>query len=76
MDDNQEKEEYNYDIGYYEGIRNILQIINQTLGDPRVPQLERIDLCLKYVMLELNKAKEQIEYSENKLFGYSGYDSE
>ena len=64
-------EEYNYDIGYYEGIRNILVIINQTLGDPSMPEIERIDMLLKYVMIELNKAKEQHLFSENRLFGYS-----
>jgi len=72
----EEADEYHYDIGYYEGIRNILQIINQTLGDRRVPQLNRIDLCLKLVGKELEDAKKQHKFSEDKLLGYSGYSSE
>ena len=66
--DYEDEFEYHYDIGYYEGIRNILQIINKTLGDPSMPEVARIDTCLEYVMIELDEAKKSHKHSENRLF--------
>jgi hypothetical protein len=62
-------EDFHYDIGYYEGIRNILQIINTSLGTPSIKESERIDFLLKWVTKELKDAKEQHEFSQDKLFG-------
>jgi hypothetical protein len=63
-----EVEEYHYDIGYYEGIRNILQIINGSLGNPSIKESERIEMLLKLVGEELDDAKKSHKDSENRLY--------
>ncbi len=61
-------EEYHYDIGYYEGVRNILHIINMSLGIPTKTEVERIDMLLKLVGEELDDAKKSHKDSENRLY--------
>jgi predicted ATPase len=68
MSYNFEVEEYHYDIGYYEGVRNILQIINQTLGVPTKTEVERIEMLLKLVGEELDDAKKSHKESERILY--------
>lgn len=68
--DHEEEFEYHYDIGYYEGIRNILQIINRSLGSPSIKESERIEFLLKWVGEELDDAKKSHKDSENRLFNY------
>jgi hypothetical protein len=63
-----EVEEYHYDIGYYEGVRNILQIINKSLGNSSLKESERIDVLLKLVGEELDDAKRAHKESERILF--------
>jgi len=63
-----EVEEYHYDIGYYEGVRNILQIINKSLGSPSIKESERIEILLKLVGEELDDAKKSHKDSENRLY--------
>jgi hypothetical protein len=67
--DYEDEFEYHYDIGYYEGIRNILQIINKSLGSPSIlNESERIEFLLKCVGEELDEAKKSHKDSENRLF--------
>ena len=47
--DYEDEFEYHYDIGYYEGVRNILHIINKSLGSPSIKESDRIDILLKLV---------------------------
>ena len=59
---------YHYDIGYYEGVRNILQIIHQNLSNRDISEQERIDLLLKYVVRELDDAIECQRKSEHQFY--------
>jgi hypothetical protein len=66
--DYEDEFEYHYDIGYYEGVRNILQIINRSLGNSSIKESERIDVLLKLVGEELDDAKKSHKNSENRLY--------
>jgi hypothetical protein len=68
MSHNFEVEEYHYDIGYYEGVRNILLIINKSLGDPLIEESKRVEFLLEWVGEELDKAKKSHKDSENRLY--------
>ena len=59
---------YHYDIGYYEGVRNILQMIHQNLSNRDISEQERIDLLLKDVVRELDDAIECQRKSEHQFF--------
>ena len=63
--------EYHYDIGYYEGVRNILQIIVKNLSNPNLNEEKKVKLLLKEVGKELDHAKEEMKYSEKRHFGYN-----
>lgn len=63
-------EEYHYDLGYYEGCRNILTIINITLGNPSIPEIERIEILLELIHKELKDSQESLKTSEIRLYGY------
>ena len=68
MSHNFEVAEYHYDIGYYEGVRNILLIINKSLGDPLIEESKRVEFLLEWVGEELDKAKKSHKDSENRLY--------
>ncbi len=76
---NEELEEaygnYNYDLGYYEGCRNILQMIHKNIMltklDKNLSERERVELLLKEVGDELDDAIESQKNSE-KIF-FDGY---
>jgi len=63
-----EVEEYHYDIGYYEGVRNILQIIHHNLLIKELSEIERVELLLKEVGDELDDARKSHKDSENRLY--------
>jgi len=58
---------YKYDIGYYEGVRNTLQIIHQTLRTPTKTETDRISLLLFEIRKELDDAQKMHKESK-KLF--------
>jgi hypothetical protein len=60
--------EYHYDIGYYEGVRNTLQIIHKSLIIASKNEEERVQLLLKMVGEELDNAIKEQKSSENRLF--------
>jgi len=62
------QDEYHYDIGYYEGVRNTLQIIHKSLMIPTKTQEERVEILLKMVGEELDNAIKEQKYSEKRLF--------
>ena len=64
-------DEYHYDLGYFEGARNILQIIHHNLLMIELPEQERIDLLLKEVGDELDDARKEMLASEKLFFGYN-----
>lgn len=49
-------ENYGYDIGYYEGIRNVLQMIVKNLQATNASEEEKVKLLLEEVGKELDKA--------------------
>jgi hypothetical protein len=67
----EEDAEYHYDIGYYEGIRNILQIIIKNLSIADLSEEKKVKLLLKDVEKELDHAKEEMKYTEKRHFGYN-----
>jgi hypothetical protein len=71
MSDNEELQNYNYDLGYYEGVRNILQMIIKNLQVPTKTEVDRIDLLLKEVREEVDDAIACQKRSE-KIF-FDGY---
>ena len=64
----EDKEEYHYDIGYYEGVRNTLQIIHKNLLMKELSEKERVELLLKEVGDELDDAIIEQKKSEKRLF--------
>jgi len=64
----EDESEYHYDIGYYEGVRNTLQIIHKSLIIPSKNEEERVQLLLKMVGEELDNAIKEQKRSENRLF--------
>jgi hypothetical protein len=49
-------ENYGYDIGYYEGIRNVLQMIVKNLQATNASEEEKVKLLLEEVGKELDEA--------------------
>jgi len=47
---------YGYDIGYYEGVRNTLQIISRTLMLENVSEKEKVQILLDKVAKEIDDA--------------------
>jgi hypothetical protein len=68
MEFTQKEMEYHYDIGYYEGIRNVLQIIHHNLLMRELSEQERVDLLLKEVGNELDDAIQCQRKSEHRFF--------
>jgi len=64
-------QDYGYDIGYYEGVRNTLQIIHRTLMMKELSEEERVELLLKEVGDELDDAI--IEQKESEKIMLRGY---
>jgi len=60
--------DYGYHLGYYEGIRNTLQIIQKSLMTPCKTQEERVQFLLKWVGEELDDAIVEQKKSEDRLF--------
>jgi len=63
-----DESEYHYDIGYYEGVRNTLQLIHKSLMTPTKTQEERVNILLKMVGDELDDAIASQKASEKRLF--------
>ena len=61
---------YNYDLGYFEGIRGALIIIQQRLSMKHLTQKQRVECILSDLTFEINNAKELHLNSEKKLDEY------
>jgi len=67
------QEHYYYDLGYHEGVRNILQIIHKNLLMKELPEIERVELLLKEVGDELDDARKLHLRSEKIYEEFEGY---
>jgi hypothetical protein len=67
-DDEEALQNYNYDLGYYEGIRNVLHMIVKNLQATNKNEKEKVKLLLLEVNLELEDAIKSQKNSEIRFF--------
>lgn len=58
---------YNYDLGYYEGIRNVLQMVIKNLQG-KEPERKKVQNLLYEINIELEEAIKMQKMSEDIFF--------
>jgi hypothetical protein len=57
---------YNYDLGYFEGIRGALIILQQRLSMKHLTEKQKVECMLSDLTFEITNAKELHNHSEKK----------